>query len=108
MDPSKIVVTSTFYRAFDEVEKPEPFNDANKNGVRDSGESFTDWNGNANWDAVSGDAGYGDDGQVAVYTSSYVWTLFTPLIGQLIGNDGKTVTISARAVVRNEPFDDDE
>jgi hypothetical protein len=29
----------------------EPFVDANKNGVKDATEAFTDWNGNAVWDA---------------------------------------------------------
>lgn len=104
MDPKKIIVTSTFYKEFDQVEKPEPFNDANKNGKRDSGESFTDWNGNAKWDAMSGDAGYGDEQQVAVYTSSYSWTLFTPIVSSVIGTNGK-VNITARTIVRNEPYD---
>ena len=103
MDPARIVVTSTYYKNFQQVEKPEPFNDANRNGKRDSGESFTDWNGNAKWDAMSGDAGYGNKDEVAVYTSTYSWPLFTPLLSSVMGQDGK-VDISARAVVRNEPF----
>lgn len=103
MEPSKIVVTSTYYNNFDEIEKPEPFEDNNSNGKRDNGEPFTDWNGNGKYDLVSGDAGYGAREKVVVYTSSYDWTLFTPLISRFLGTDGK-MTISARAVVRNEPY----
>ncbi len=34
----------------------EPYTDANRNGVRDSGEAFQDLNGNGVWDANSGEA----------------------------------------------------
>ena len=103
MDPSKISVTSTFYNNFQQIGKPEPYTDVNGNGRRDNGEPFTDWNGNGKYDTVSGDTGYGGREKVVVYTSSYDWKLFTPLVSRVLGNNG-TVTLSARAVVRNEPF----
>jgi len=45
--------------------------------------------------------GYG--GNVVVYTVTYPWTLFTPLMGNLLGTGG-VYTITAVALVRNEQF----
>ncbi len=50
-----------------------------------------------------GATGAGDSDDVVVYTVSYPWRLFTPLIGSFFGNDG-IVTLTARSVVKNEPF----
>jgi len=47
---------------------------------------------------------YGTAQQVVVYTVSYPWTLFTPLIGNIVGGTNRTITLSSRIVVRNEPY----
>lgn len=52
---------------------------------------------------AGGAAGYGTSGQIVVYTISYPWTLFTPMIGNIIGTNGK-ITLTSRIVVRNEPY----
>lgn len=51
----------------------------------------------------TGTAGYGTAQQIVVYVVSYPWTLFTPMIGSIIGTDGK-ITLTSRIVVRNEPY----
>lgn len=40
-------------------------------------------------------------GDIVVYTVSYPWTLFTPVMRQMLGN---TVTLTSSAVVKNEPY----
>jgi len=98
-----LVVTAKTYTNFDDISKPEPFTDTNGNGVRDDGESFTDINGNGEWDEDRGRVGFGDAGEIVVYTATYPWKFVTPLVGQFFGPDG-TYMVTARAVVKNEPF----
>lgn len=45
---------------------------------------------------------YGKASQPVMYTLTYDWTFFTPLIGNFFKN--KTYTIIASAVIQNEPF----
>jgi Flp pilus assembly protein TadG len=103
MDADRLTIESLAYSGFDTLRKPEPFVDANGNGVRDDGENFTDVNGNGKWDADQGTLGYGGTSEVVVYTVTYPWQFLTPLIGDLVGTDG-TLTLKATAVVQNEPY----
>lgn len=103
MNPDDIAVESAAYAGFDQLRKPEPFVDADKDGVRDDGENFTDVNGNGKWDADQGRAGYGGANEVVIYTVSYPWHVVTPLISNLVGHDG-VITLAATAVVQNEPY----
>ncbi|MCV9963610.1 pilus assembly protein [Pararhizobium sp. BT-229] len=103
MDPDKIVFTSKSYEGFDNLRKPEPFTDKNGNGRRDDGENYTDVNGNGKYDTDQGAAGYGGTKQVVLYTVTYPWTFRTPLLREVIGNNG-TVELTATAVVQNEPY----
>ena len=98
-----MTVDTKTYANLGEIGEPEPFVDANGNGVRDSGEAFTDINGNGQWDEDRGGAGYGGADEIVVYTVTYPWPLFTPLVSQFIGTGG-IFTLSSRAVVKNEPF----
>jgi Flp pilus assembly protein TadG len=79
-DTSKIVTTATAYSDFGAV---------GQNG--------------------QGVSGYGAAQQIVVYTITYPWTLFTPMLGNIIGtwNTGTNswvVNLSSRIVVRNEPY----
>lgn len=103
LDDTKLSFNSKAYGSPDKIGAPEPFVDANSNGKRDDGESYTDVNGNGKWDKDSGVDGYGGASQIVVYTVSYPWSFFTPLIGELISSNG-TLTLSATAVVQNEPY----
>lgn len=104
VDATKLTVTSKFYKQYDQINDPEPFIDTNGNGSHDVGETFTDINGNAQWDADMGSSGYGSAGDVVVYTVSYPWSLMTPIISSMIGEENGTFTITTHAVVKNEPY----
>lgn len=54
----------------------------------------------------SKDGTMGSSGEIVVYRVTYNWNIFTPLIGNLISDDGIFV-ISSTTVVVNEPFSDD-
>jgi Flp pilus assembly pilin Flp len=103
MDVDKIVITSLSYKSFDTLKKPEPFVDKNGNGVRDDGENYTDVNGNGKYDLDQGSNGYGGTAQVVRYTVTYPWTFHTPVLKEIVGNNG-TIELSATAVVQNEPY----
>ena len=103
MDASKISVSSKSYSGFGTLKKPEPFIDANGNGKRDDGENYTDINGNGKYDEDRGATGYGGSSQVVIYTVTYPWKFFTPLIGELFSKTG-AIDLTAMAVVQNEPY----
>ncbi len=103
LDTSKISLTYKSYSQFDKVGQPEPFVDANNNGVRDNGENYTDVNANGQYDLDMGAASLGSSSQVVVYIVTYPWKIYTPMIGKLLSNNGN-LTLTARAVVQNEPF----
>ena len=52
-----------------------------------------------------GASSLGNPGEIAVYTISYPWKMFTPLIGDLMGDENQIITLSSRIVVRNEPYE---
>lgn len=101
--PEKLTVKSKFYKQYDQINDPEPFNDLNNNGNRDPHEPYTDINGNGQYDADMGVAGYGGPGDIVVYTISYPWPIMTPIMREIIGTGG-FFTISTNAVVKNEPY----
>lgn len=103
LDVSKIKINSLSYNEFGDIGQPEPFVDANANGVRDSGENYTDVNHNSKYDSDMGSGGAGGAGQLVVYTVTYPWHVFTPIMSQFVGANG-IINLTARTVVRNEPF----
>jgi Flp pilus assembly protein TadG len=103
IDMNLLTITTKVYPTFATIGDEEPYQDTNSNGVRDSGETYQDINGNGQWDADMGTAGLGNASDIVLYTVSYPWHISTPLISNLFGNNS-TYTISARAVVRNEPY----
>ena len=98
-----VTITSKAYKQFDQINDPEPFTDGNGNSSYDAGESYTDINGNGQWDADMGVAGYGGAGDIVVYTVHYPWSISTPMMSALVGVNGE-FPITARAVVKNEPY----
>jgi Flp pilus assembly protein TadG len=58
---------------------------------------------------TGGTTGYGNAQQIVVYTITYPWKLFTPMIGQIIGtwdnaSQSWVINLTSRIVVRNEPY----
>lgn len=100
LDATKITINTTVYPSFDSIDQEEPYIDSNHNGTHDVGETYTDVNGNAQWDSF-GVAGLGNANDVVVYTASYPWVINTPIIANFLGS---TIIISSRTVVKNEPY----
>lgn len=105
LDPAKLTVTSKYYAQFDQIGDAEPWNDANHNGVAEAGE-YDDINGNNQYDSDMGLAGYGNAEDIVVYTVSYPWAVMTPILREIIGDAQGNFTVTAHAVVKNEPYDD--
>jgi Flp pilus assembly pilin Flp len=102
----------------------EPFTDLNNNGKYDgpgtpgvpaAGEPYQDIAcpaGNGVWDGPKSTGnGVGSPGAIVVYTITYNWRFFTPLIGKILGrpdpdpkNAGQYILpLSVTMVVKNEP-----
>jgi TadE-like protein len=95
-------VTTLAYTDFSEVGQPEPWiDDSPANGVYDVGESFTDVNGNGQWDADMGTPGLGGACDIVVYRVETEWHLLLGLLADTIGNP---IKIQASTAVRNEPY----
>jgi len=90
------------YPSFADVGQPEPFDDADADGIYDAGEPFSDVNGNGQWDSDMGAAGAGGPGEVVVYRVRYQRGMMT---GLLMESFGRSVDMAASIAVRNEPFD---
>ncbi len=100
LDPNKITVSTEVYANFNNIGQPEPCL-TQKCGGGVAGTDYVDVNGNGHWDQDMGAAGLGNAGDVVVYTVSYPWSIMTPIVSAVIGN---TLTLTARTVVRNEPY----
>ena len=98
----RLAIDVRAYTSFDNVGRPEPFQDENDNGRRDPGETFTDVNGDGTWNPDMGVPTAGGAGDVVVYTLSYAQPVLVPFMAKFYGD--ATITHRARAVVRNEPF----
>lgn len=101
MKTENITVTPKSYGSFSDVGEPEPFIDTNGNGVRDYGENYTDVNGDGVYSEDMGIASYGSSAQVTMYTITYDWPIFCPMLRPIFG---ETKTLTALTVVKNEPY----
>ncbi|MDG2535394.1 TadE/TadG family type IV pilus assembly protein [Sphingomonas sp. HITSZ_GF] len=93
--------TRLSYTSFSAV-APEPFVDSNGNGTRETGECYTDVNGNGQWDADAGRAGQGGANDVTVYTVKITYSRLFPVV-KLLGWAG-TATLSAATTLMNQPY----
>lgn len=101
IDIDELNIETLVYETFGDVGQPEPFTDANGNGVFDDGEEFDDINGNGTWDEDMGVAGLGGPGDVVVYRLSYDWDIMIPVFEPFFG---EAIALDASIAVRNEPF----
>lgn len=90
------------YYDFSDIARPELWNDKNSNGTCDNSETYSDENRNGRWDADIGKDGNGGANDVVVYK---VTVKYTPLFAMpLLGNVGTIRTLTAKAVVKNQPY----
>lgn len=102
MPNAQVTTTRRNYAEFSDVGRPEDFTDTNRNGSWDTTECFTDMNGNNTWDADLGRSGLGGANDVVQYTVSVTydhWFGFASALGL-----SATQTMSARTLLRNQPF----
>lgn len=100
VDMDEVDFTTLIYQNFGDIGQAEPFADDNADGIRQSDESFTDVNGNGQWDPDMGAAGLGGPGDIVVYRINYAWGFVTPMLEAMFGD----ITHSSAVAVRNEPF----
>ena len=91
-----------WYPSFGEIAEEEYYVDANENGQWDTGEFYDDANGNGEWDPDPGTAGAGDRGAIVVYRVNAEWQMMTPLVRNLLPDDG-IFNLRASVAVQNEP-----
>jgi len=103
--PDATVTTSRVsYFDFDDIERPERWNDADGSGVCDNGENYTDENSNGQWDEDIGSEGNGGASDVVVYTVSISYDPLFPNPFVPGGADKRELTSST--VKKNQPFAD--
>lgn len=97
-------VKTKVYQCLSQVAKPEPLIiDANSNGKYDPGDTYTDINGNGQWDADMAKSGAGDSGEIVVYELTLDWEILNPFLAPIFGNNG-VLPLKASIAVRNEPW----
>ena len=100
VDMDDIGIHTLVYSSFEQIGQPEPFTDANGNGVHDAGETFNDVNGNGEWDDDMGAVGLGGPGDIVLYEIEYETGAITELLQPVFGR----IVHRAAVAVRNEPF----
>ena len=92
------------YFDFEDIERPESWNDEDNSGVCDNSEVYSDENGNGQWDQDIGVSGNGGAGDVVIYT---VTVTYTPLFPNPFLPGGTTARqVTSSAVKKNQPFAD--
>lgn len=91
------------YSSFSEAGRPEDYEDQNANGTCDNGELFEDANGNGNWDADFGTAGFGGARDAVVYNVTVTYERPFPVFA-LIPGQTSTSTLNTTTILRNQPF----
>lgn len=100
IDMTKLDITHEVFNDFDSLTTPDLIEDKNGDGdTTDPGE-WTDVDSDGFQDGAEG---VGESGNIVVYKIMYPWKVFTPLIGNIIGNDG-VINLTSYSVVKNEPY----
>jgi Flp pilus assembly protein TadG len=92
------------YFDFEDIERPEAWDDADNSGVCDDNETYTDENGNGQWDEDIGVSGNGGAGDVVIYTVNVSYAPLFP--NPFLPGGSAAREISASAVKKNQPFAD--
>lgn len=99
-----VTASRVSYFDFEDVERPETWEDDDNDGVCNDGELFVDENANGQWDSDVGKSGNGGAGDVVIYT---VTVSYSPLFPNPFMPGGATTReITSSAVKKNQPFAD--
>lgn len=99
-----IASTRTSYFDFNDIDRPEKWNDGNFDDTCNVGETYVDENGNGQWDEDIGVSGNGGAGDVVIYT---VTLTYAPLfVVPFWDNTDATRSLQALAIKKNQPFAD--
>jgi len=90
------------FAEFSNAGSPEPFVDANSNGVRNTGECYSDINASGTWDVDSSRNGQGAASQAVVYTVTATFPHLFP-VASLFGVS-PTQVVKSSTVLRNQPY----
>lgn len=94
----------TRYASFDDIGRPERWNDADGDGTCADGETYTDENGNGTWDPDIGTAGNGGAEDVILYS---VTVTYEPLFPNPFYPNGTAErSLTSSAIKKNQPFAD--
>ncbi len=93
----------TSYAAFSDIGKPEDYTDVDGDGACDNGEPFEDANGNGHWDADRGAQGQGGARDAVLYQVVVTYPRPFPVAAFL--GMASDYTVTARTVLRNQPYD---
>jgi Flp pilus assembly protein TadG len=104
LNPASLAISSKSYAAFNDIGQPEPcISPPTPPCPGTPGVNFVDVNGNGTWDQDQGAAGLGGAGDIVVYTVTYPWPIYTPILRPFLGTGG-TFTLTSSSVVKNEPY----
>lgn len=99
---ARVDSTRTSYFDFADIGRPEAWNDANRNGTCDNGETFTDENRNGIWDVDVGEAGNGGANDVVLYEVVVTYNPVFPIPFSTLDEGERK--LKATAVKKNQPF----
>jgi hypothetical protein len=91
------------YYDFDDIDRPEQWNDTDGDGRCTAGESYIDENGNGSWDADIGKSGNGGANDVVMYTVTVDYDPIFP--NPFVENGTGKRTLTTTVVRKNQPFD---
>ncbi|HEX6120765.1 MAG TPA: TadE/TadG family type IV pilus assembly protein [Dongiaceae bacterium] len=100
IDMTKLTITNQVYNDFNSLTNPDILEDKNSDGDTDDPGEWTDVDGDGFKD---GAGGIGKGGEIVVYKIMYPWSVITPFIGKMIGNNG-VIDLVSYSVVKNEPY----
>ena len=91
------------YYDFADIDRPEQWNDSDDNGICNDGETYTDENGNGQWDEEVGVSGNGGANDVVIYT---VRANYEPIKVPFLPEAWVNRTLESSAIKKNQPFAD--
>jgi Flp pilus assembly pilin Flp len=91
------------YNNFGNVNRPEDYDDVNADGTCNNGEPFEDANNDGDWDIDPGQAGFGGARDAVLYDVNINYPRAFPIFAFIPGQ-GSTFSMTAKVVLRNQPY----